>query len=141
MNMAGPRFALWLLARSNGFGSQEALVGDLLEEIARGRSRRWAWQQLIGLAGWALVAHARHHAHVTPHLVAVVLTVVLVGGTSFASLSRVLETWLGFYLVAGIIALFADMMSRTTGSRTLQLQGDAKIRPPLARYWLGVQRN
>jgi hypothetical protein len=53
----------------------------------------------------------------------------------------VLETWLGFYLVAGIIALFADMMSRTTGSRTLQLQVDAKIRPRLARYWLGIQRN
>ena len=139
--MAGPRFALWLLARSNGFGSQEALVGDLLEEIARGRSRFWAWQQLIGLAGWALVAHARHHAHVTPHLVAGVLAVLLVGGTSIASLTRVLETWLGFYLVAGIIALFADMMSRTTGSHTLQLQADAKLRPPLARYWQRVRRS
>jgi hypothetical protein len=132
MNMSGPRFALWLLARSDGFGSQEALVGDLLEEIASGRSRFWAWQQLIGLAGWALVAHTRQHAHLTPHVVAAVLAVVLVGGTSIASLSRVLETWLGVYLVAGIIALFADMMSRTTGSRTLQLE--VGIQPPLARY-------
>jgi hypothetical protein len=132
MNMSGPRFALWLLARSDGFGSQEALVGDLLEEIVSGRSRFWAWQQLIGLAGWALVAHTRHHAHLTPHVVATVLAVVLVGGTSIASLSRVLETWLGVYLVAGIIALFADMMSRTTGSRTLQLE--VGIQPPLARY-------
>ena len=139
--MAGPRFAVWLLARSNGFGSQDALVGDLLEEIARGRSRFWAWQQLIGLAGWALVAQARHHAHVTPHLVALALAGLLVGGMSIASLSWVLETWLGFYLAAGLIALFADMMSRTTGSRTLQLEVDSKIRPPLARYWQKLQRN
>src|SRR5919112_1597414 len=49
---------------------REALVGDLLEEIARGRGRFWAWRQLVGLAGFALVAHAQRHARVTPHLVA-----------------------------------------------------------------------
>ena len=111
--MAGPRFALWLLARANCSGFREALVGDLLEEIARGRSRYWAWQQLIGMAAFALVAHARNHARVTPHLVAVVLGAALLGGMSLTSLGTVLETWLGFYLVAGTVTLFADIMSRT----------------------------
>ena len=119
--MAGPRFALWLLARTDCSGSREALVGDLLEEIARGRSRFWAWQQLVGLAGFALVAHAQSHMRVTPNLVALALGVVLLGGMSIASLSRVLEAWLGFYLIAGTISLFAHMMSRETDSRTLQL--------------------
>ena len=119
--MASPRFALWLLARANCSGSREALVGDLLEEIARGRSRFWVWQQLIGLGGFALAAHARHHWRVTPHLIALVLGVVLLGGMSIASLSTVLETWVGFYLIAGTISLFAHIMSRTTDSRTLQL--------------------
>ena len=119
--MAGPRFALWLLARANCSGSREALVGDFLEEIAHGRSRFWVWQQLVGLFGFAFVAHARHHARVTPQLVALVLAVVLLGGMSMTSLSRVLETWLGFYLVAGTISLFADITSRMTDSRSLQL--------------------
>jgi hypothetical protein len=117
--MAGPRLALWLLARTNRSGSHEALVGDLLEEIARGRSRLWAWQQLIGLAGFALVTHAQNHARVTPHLVALALGVVLLGGISIASLSRVLEVWLGLYLIAGTITLFADIISRTTDSSPL----------------------
>jgi hypothetical protein len=119
--MADPRFALWLLARTSCAGSREALVGDLLEEIARGRSRFWAWQQLIGLAAFALLAHAQSHARMTPHLVALVLGVVLLGGLSIASLSSVLEAWLGLYLSAGTIALFAHMMSRATDSRTLEL--------------------
>jgi hypothetical protein len=119
--MAGPRFALWLLARTNRSASREALVGDLLEEIARGRSRFWAWQQLAGLVAFALVAHAQNHARVTPHLVALGLGLVLLGGTSIASLSRVVEIWLGFYLVAGTISLFAHIISRTTDSRPLQL--------------------
>jgi hypothetical protein len=117
--MAGPRLALWLLARTNRSGSHEALVGDLLEEIARGRSRLWAWQQLIGLVGFALVAHVQHHARVTPRVVALGLGAVLLGGISIASLSRVLELWLGFYLVAGTISLFADIISRTTDSSPL----------------------
>ena len=119
--MADPRFALWLLARISGSGSREALVGDLLEEIARGRSRFWAWRQLLGLAAFELLAHAQSRARMTPHLVALVLGVVLLGGMSVASLSDVLEAWLGLYLCAGTIVLFAHMMSRATDSRTLEL--------------------
>ena len=110
--MVCSRFALRLLARADASGTREALIGDLLEEIARGRSRLWLCQQLIGLYGWALAAHARRHARLTPCMVAVALAAVLLGGVSIASVSSVLEAWLGFYLVAGTLSLFAHMASR-----------------------------
>ena len=110
--MVCPRFALRLLTRADSSGKREALIGDLLEEIARGRSRLWLCQQVIGLYGLALAAHARDHARLTPCVVALVLGVVLLGGVSIASVGSVLEAWLGFYLVAGTLSLFAHMVSR-----------------------------
>jgi hypothetical protein len=110
--MVCPRFALRLMARADSSGTREALIGDLLEEIARGRSRWWLCQQLIGLYGLVLAAHARRHARLTPCVVALALGVVLLGGVSIASASSVLEAWLGFYLVAGTLSLFAHMVAR-----------------------------
>jgi uncharacterized membrane protein YoaK (UPF0700 family) len=112
MNMVCPRFALRLLARADRFGTREALVGDLLEEFASGRSRLWLYQQLIGLYGVALASQARHHARLSPCVVALALSVVLLGGVSIASVDSVLEAWLGFYLVTGTLSLFAHMMAR-----------------------------
>jgi hypothetical protein len=113
MIMVCPRIALRLLARVDGSGTREELVGDLLEEIGRGRSRWWLWQQLVGLYGLALAAHVRHHARLTPCIVALALVAVLFGGLLVASVGSVVEAWLGFYLVAGTLSLFAHMMSRT----------------------------
>ena len=110
--MVCSRFALRLLARADAAGTREALIGDLLEEIARGRSRLWLCEQLIGLYGFALAAHVRHHARLTPGVVAGALGAVLLGGGAIASVSSVLEAWLGFYLVAGTLSLFAHMMCR-----------------------------
>jgi hypothetical protein len=112
MNMVCSGLALRLLARADPSGTREALIGDLLEEIARGRSRWWLWQQLIGLYGLTLAAHARHHARLTPLIVALALAVVLLGGVSIASVGSVLQAWLGFYLVAGTASLFAHMAAR-----------------------------
>jgi hypothetical protein len=112
MNMVCSRFALRLLARADASGTREALIGDVLEEIARGRSRWWLYQQLVGLYGLAFAAHARHHARLTPCVVAVALGAVLLGGISIASVSSVLEAWLGFYLLAGTLSLFAHMVAR-----------------------------
>jgi hypothetical protein len=112
MNMFCSRFALRLLARADASGTREALIGDLLEEISCGRSRWWLWQQLIGVYGLALAAHARHHARLTPCGVALALSVVLLGSVSIASVGSVLEAWLGFYLVAGTLSLFAHMAAR-----------------------------
>ena len=45
-------------------------------------------------------------------MVAVALGAVLLGGVSIASVSSVLEAWLGFYLVTGTLSLFAHMAAR-----------------------------
>jgi hypothetical protein len=112
MNMVHPRFALRLLARADRFGTREALVGDLLEELAGGRSRLWLYQQLIGLYGEAIAAQARHHARLSPCVIALALSVVFLGGASVVSFGSVLEAWLVFYLIAGTLSLFAHMMAR-----------------------------
>lgn len=114
--MACPRFALRLVARADAAGAPEALVGDLLEEIACGRSRRWICQQLVGFYALAIAAQARKRARLTPHAVALALGVALLGGVSIASIDSVVEAWLGFYLVAGTLSLFAHMASRTGDS-------------------------
>jgi len=110
--MVCSRFGLRLLARADASGAREALVGDLLEEIGRGRSRWWLYQQLIGLYGLALAEHARQNARLRPSLIAVALGAVLLGGLSITSLGIVLEAWLGFYIVAGTLSLFAHMAAR-----------------------------
>jgi hypothetical protein len=111
------RIALGLVAHGDSLGAREELIGDLLEEIARGRSPWWVCQQLIGLYGLAFTTHLRHRARLTPHAVALTLLVVLLASVSMAPVSRVLEAWLSVYYVAGTLSLFAHMVSRTVGTR------------------------
>jgi len=47
------------------------------------------------------------------------LSAVLLGGLAIASVSSVLQVWLGFYLVAGTLSLFAHMMCRAQVGVTL----------------------
>ena len=67
---------------------------------------------VIGLYGTSLVEWARYRARLTPHLVAMALAGMIVAGASMASVSSVLETWLGVYLVTGTLSLFAHMAAR-----------------------------
>jgi hypothetical protein len=126
MNMTCSRLALRLLARADAGGTHEALIGDLLEEIAHGRSQVWLCQQLIGLYGVAIATHARTRARLTPSMVALALAVALVAGFSIASVNNVVETWLGFYLVSGTLSLFAHMASRTNDSRRSVIPAEAE---------------
>jgi hypothetical protein len=124
--MACSGFALRLLARAESFDAREALIGDLLEEIACGRPRLWVYQQLIGLYGVAVFARVRKRARLTPRVVALGLGVVLLGGVSVAPVDSVLETWLGFYGVAGTLSLFAHMFSQTIDVRRPVTSVDAE---------------
>ena len=56
-NHGPPLLALWLLERVDSYGNREALIGDLVEEIAQGRSRFWIWQQVLALCGLAAAGH------------------------------------------------------------------------------------
>ena len=40
------------------------------------------------------------------------LSAALLGGVAIASVGSVVEAWLGFYLVAGTLSLFAHMVCR-----------------------------
>ncbi len=125
--MALTRFAQWFLTRTSAPGTRDALVGDLMEEIAHGRSSLWVCQELVGLYSFAFLAQARKSLRITPLLVAVVLGVVLAGGTSLASLEQVVETWTSVYYIAGTVSLFAHVMSRSTASRTLLITGGSGL--------------
>jgi len=124
MNMAVTRFAQWLLTRTSVAGARDALVGDLMEEIAHGRSSWWVCRELVGVYRLGLLAQARDSVRITPLLVALVVGVVLVGGVSIASLEQVVETWTSVYYIAGTVSLFAHVMSRSTASRTLLITGE-----------------
>jgi hypothetical protein len=124
--MRWAQFAVRLVAHGGSLGIREELIGDVLEEIARGRSRRWVCRQLIGLYALAFVTEMRHRARLTPHAVALVMGVVLLAAASMASAGTVLVVWLGFYYVAGTLSLFAHMASHTIGA------GDSSIAEPPA---------
>jgi hypothetical protein len=119
--MRGRRLACRLLAHGDSLGAREELIGDLLEEIARGRSQWWVCQQLIGLYGLAFTTHLRDRARLTPQAVALALSVVLMAAVSMVSVSRVLEAWLGVYYVAGTLSLFAHMASRASAGEPSNL--------------------
>jgi hypothetical protein len=117
--MARPLFALWLLERFDSRGTREALIGDLVEEIAHGRSRFWVWQQVLALCGLATVGHVRDCAH-TAHLITLGLGLLFVGGVWLAPPAKVFETWAVVYFVTGTLSLFGDLISsRTLDSRAL----------------------
>jgi hypothetical protein len=125
--MPYPRFALRLLAFADSFGAREELVGDVLEEISRGRSRLWLYQQLVGLFGLALTMRIRKHTRLTPQAIALALCVVLLAAVSIAPISSVLVAWLGFYCVAGTLSLFGHMASRTVDSRGTVLPSASEV--------------
>jgi hypothetical protein len=108
--------ALWLLERFKPCDAREALIGDLVEEITQGRSRFWVWHQVLALFGFAAVARVRNQTQ-TAHLVAVALSLCLLGGVWIASLATVLETWVVVYFVSGAFSLFGDLISSRTPAR------------------------
>jgi hypothetical protein len=115
--MARPLLALWLLERLDSYGTREALIGDLVEEIAQGRSRFWVWQQVLALCGLAAAGHVRTYAQ-TAHLIAIALGLFFVVGVWIAPPVKVFQTWAVVYFVTGTLSLFGDLMSsRTLDSR------------------------
>jgi hypothetical protein len=82
--MGRPSLALWLLERFDRYGTHEALIGDLVEEIGHGRSRCWAWLQLLALCGLTAVAWVRTGTQTAP-MIALALGGFFIGGVWIAS--------------------------------------------------------
>jgi hypothetical protein len=114
--MTRPRLALTLLSVGEFLGLSTELVGDLLEEIDGGRSRRWIWRQILGLYVWALVAVLRQRARLSPGLVALALGLAMLVSASLASANRVMQAWLSIYYVTGTVSLLATMASQAMGA-------------------------
>ena len=122
MNMPAPRFALRLLAYSGSFGVRDELIGDVLEEIAGGRSHLWVCQQLVGLYLFAFMSRVRTRARLTPQAIALAMGVTLLVAASIAPARAVLAVWLGFYYGMGTLSLFAHMASHTFGTSATNLE-------------------
>ena len=117
--MARPPLALWLLERFDSHGTREALIGDLVEEFAQGRSRFWVWRQVLALCGLAAAGHVRTYVQ-TGHLIALALGLFFAGGVWIAPPIKVFTTWAIVYFVTGTLSLFGDLMSsRTLDSRAI----------------------
>ncbi len=106
-----PPLTVWLLGHFDASGPREALIGDVIEEIARGRSRWWTYQQVIALAVVTIAAHAKHHTHLSVPLFMLSVGSVFLCGLSGASLGRVLVAWSGVYMVAGTMSLVGHVIT------------------------------
>jgi hypothetical protein len=114
--MSRPRLALALLTFGEFLGVSAELVGDLLEEIDRGRPLPWIWRQILGMYGCGLIAVLRERARLSPGLVALALGSTMLALASLASANRVMQAWLSLYYVTGTVSLLATMASQAMGA-------------------------
>jgi hypothetical protein len=86
-----PRIAMWLLKHFASTNYRDSLAGDLIEQLARGRSRAWCWRQVIvalGLAPLSALQRAPWMAAIKAVLLALGLISLGVGTMSWASDSQ-----------------------------------------------------
>lgn len=114
-NRVPSRYGLWLLARLGPRYHRESLEGDLIEQCARGRSRWWAWREILvaivsaqalasRLPSWVRVARALWWCLTE---VAIVLSVILIADRSREAHSvrdLIAPTFIGTLLVLISIA-------------------------------------
>jgi hypothetical protein len=105
------RFVHKLVDYADACGIREEIVGDLLEEIADGRSTAWLCRQPAALYGWRLIEQLRDRISITPHAIALTLSALLLAGIAVVPAGRVLQAWFALYYVSGMLSLFAHMLS------------------------------
>ncbi len=96
------------LDRAESWGIRPELIGDLHEEVLRGRSRAWLVRQLLStvlVAGTVLV---RDRVQTPSGIRDVVLGLGLLA-TTIVPTGQLLQTWLVVYYLAGMLSLFAHM--------------------------------
>ena len=128
MSAPRPLLAIWVLERCRPGSCRDALIGDLLEEIAQGRSTIWVWQQVLAFCGFAVADHLRQHRPAPPQTIAAALSVMLFGSALLAPSSGVLEAWALIYVMSGTCTLFGDLMTRAFDSRPVLFPYDCEYR-------------
>jgi hypothetical protein len=125
MNMTTDPLASWLVPRADSSGIEESLIGDVLEEMALGRSRWWICGQLLGVCWFTLESSVRRRATLTPPVVTCALCATLLTALSVLPVNRVVLLWLAFYFVSGTLSLFAHMSARSADLRgTVPREGE-----------------
>jgi hypothetical protein len=114
-----PVFATWLLKHLSFSNTDDALVGDLLEEFSQRRSAAWYWRQvlvaiLVGFGKtvrhhWALVIRAVACGFAVGNIAALVLRFIIVTaprGVVHVSASSRHAPWFLTSFVSGVIGGF-----------------------------------
>ena len=93
--MSAPAFATWLLQKFRP--SDEALLGDVLEEGSNGRSAAWYWRQVVGAIATGSAKDIRAHRLLALRAMAtgwIVLLLFFACGDLFAeTLARYVWNW------------------------------------------------
>ncbi len=96
------------LDRAESWGVRPELIGDLHEEVLRGRSQAWLCGQLLStvlVAGTVLVRDRVQ----TPSGIRDGVLGLAVLATVIVPTRQLLQTWLVVYYLAGMLSLFAHM--------------------------------
>jgi hypothetical protein len=110
MNPRPPAVALWLLTKLIGGPNREALLGDLIEQHASGKSRAWFFRETLAAICVSVLAEARAHYGVVSAIA------FFVGFTTAAALGTV-KTLPGLALFDASLAAFGAgwVVSRVGG--------------------------
>lgn len=104
---------LRLLERVDADRTFEALLGDVMEELSCGRSRLWAWQQIMALAGLTVVQRLRRTA-LRPTVLVMAPGVSLLSALTVGPTREILVSWAAFYFISGVMSLVFDLVSTST---------------------------
>jgi hypothetical protein len=106
MNSGSLNFMVELL-RQSGVG--EPLIGDVVEEHARDRSRRWLWKQALAAVGRTAVRDLRGHKLLALRAVATgTVTIVVASAVKFSVTLNSLASGLVIYWILTLLSfLFA----------------------------------
>lgn len=108
-----PRVLQRVLERLDADGTHDALLGDVLEELSQGRSRLWAWQQILALGAVTAVQSLRRAA-LRPNVIVMAPGVSLLSACWLAPVPHVLASWAAVYFLSGALSLALDFASSST---------------------------
>lgn len=86
-----PSIARWLLQHFGSSPNNDAIMGDIAEQYAQGRSRIWYWQQVVTAIAISMIRECWNHK--------------LLAGQALV------RGWLGLYLCSYLGRLFGNLAS------------------------------
>ncbi len=104
------RAVLAWLDRAESWGIRSELIGDLHEELARGRSTAWLYGQLLSAASHTGSMWIRGKLE-TPSGIRCAMVGLGLLALAVVPPGRLIQAWLSLYYLTGMLSLFAHMTS------------------------------